>query len=543
MLFYKKILKKKDSFFKYALSIVFLTIGFGLSAQEPQLLKDIYPGTGFSNPYGYIVHNNKVYFGADDGENGWELWVSDGDETGTYMVKNINPSGFSSPTFLGVFDGRLYFNADDGTHGQELWVTDGTEGGTYMVKDINTTGVEDYYPAENPIVYNDKLYFSANDGVHGFELWVTDGTEDGTQMVKDINSGAADSNPVGFIHYNDKLYFGAGNDIHGRELWVTDGTEDGTHMIKDINSGLGDSAPSYFVKYDGKLFFRADDGFHGVELWATDGTEESTNMIKDINPGASGSLLRELRNFNNKIYFYAFDENEEVDIWTSDGTEENTQPLGVDNLNNSPQNFTQFNDKLFFVANGGGSPGGALWISDGTTEGTYAFIQEVSYPKSFVVDGNGQMMYFISNNENIWVTDGTIEGTTVIIPEGQDLPHIDPSIQTHSLTVFNNKIYYTACYFLDHGCEPYFIDSSLSLTEIETETVQYWPNPFTNELHIKANNPIEQINIYSLRGQNVKGFQLFSLSQTLNLSDLPVGIYFIEITTTTGKTVKKVVKK
>jgi hypothetical protein len=39
-----------------------------------------------------------------------------------YMVADINSSGDSSPSYLAVYDGKLYFQADDGTNGTELWV-------------------------------------------------------------------------------------------------------------------------------------------------------------------------------------------------------------------------------------------------------------------------------------------------------------------------------------------------------------------------------------------------------------------------------------
>ena len=54
------------------------------------------------------------------------------------MVKDIRtgPMG-SNPSGLVNLDGTLYFAADNGVHGMELWKSDGTSAGTSLVKDIN----------------------------------------------------------------------------------------------------------------------------------------------------------------------------------------------------------------------------------------------------------------------------------------------------------------------------------------------------------------------------------------------------------------------
>src|SRR5262245_19861264 len=91
-------------------------------------------------------------------------------------------------------NGKLYFFADDGVHGRELWSTDGTDLGTQLVKDINPgAGAANYWYATKEMArVGDHRVFAADDGVHGSELWISDGTADGTQMLKDIATGPTD---------------------------------------------------------------------------------------------------------------------------------------------------------------------------------------------------------------------------------------------------------------------------------------------------------------------------------------------------------------
>ena len=119
--------------------------------------------------------------------------VADAQPYTAEVVKDIQPgSSGSSPAYITAIGSTLYFRANDGTNGSELWKSDGTGGGTQMVKDINPSG------SSNPNDLTEvggALFFVANDGTNGFELWGSTGTGPGTGMVKDIWPGSDGSSP------------------------------------------------------------------------------------------------------------------------------------------------------------------------------------------------------------------------------------------------------------------------------------------------------------------------------------------------------------
>ena len=95
--------------------------------------------------------------------------------------------------YLTNVDGTLFFIADDGTNGYELWKSDGTEAGTVMIKDIRPGSADSLV---NYLTNADGvLYFRANDGTNGYELWKSNGTEAGTVMVQDIWPGSGSADP------------------------------------------------------------------------------------------------------------------------------------------------------------------------------------------------------------------------------------------------------------------------------------------------------------------------------------------------------------
>jgi len=384
-----------------------------------------------------------LYFAANDGVHGMELWKSDGSEAGTMLVKDIWPGGGSafpwstedtwfSQTFVNV-NGTLFFVADDGVHNYELWKSDGTPGGTVMVKDIYNSW--DQLPTGLTKV-GGNLFFAHTDGADGIELWKSNGTVAGTVMVKNINGGADSSSPQDLAIFGDRLVFTAVDSATGREPWISDGTGPGTRMLKDINP-TGSSYADHFTEVGGELFFVADDGLIGKELWKSDGTTANTVLVKDISPEGAGinwgSNPYQLTDVDGTLFFSADDaEGSQVghgdELWKSNGTEAGTV-LVKDiwpgwNMSN-PTSLNNLSGTLLFkaITPEQGTWGGELWRSDGTEPGTYMVKDTwpgenpINYwPERLMVIGNSLM--FVADNsgsgDELWRSDGTGAGTAMI---------------------------------------------------------------------------------------------------------------------------------
>ena len=252
-----------------------------------------------SDPRYMTPMNGKVYFSGYDATNGRELFETDGTMAGTTLVKDISPGSGSSYPSIGyspglgqfaVLGGKLYFGANDGTNGIQLWRSDGTAAGTTIVDDINSASVttSGQGAAVTAIAaVNGRIFFQANDGVHGAELWTSLGKASATSLVKDINLTDAGSFPTEFTGSGGVTYFQADS-----QLWKTDGTAGGTSLL---NPNI--SNPYSLVDFNGKLIFNANDGVDGSEMWQSDGTSVGTALFKDINPGAGGLWREGLHQF------------------------------------------------------------------------------------------------------------------------------------------------------------------------------------------------------------------------------------------------------
>ena len=279
---------------KYFLPIIFIILSAPfLMAQQVNLIKDINPGSEDGSPDRFIEYKGQFLFRANTEDAGAELWISDGTEAGTRLLKDINTDpnfsdGNSNPGNFIEYDGRVFFTASAPGSGTELWVTDGTEEGTELFLDIQE-GAEDGAPSDF-VVFQNQLWFTATTENEGAELWVSDGTVDGTELFFDIHPGSDAGNPnAKYVTIEGGLmFFNAQTPDEGFELWVSNGSRAGTSLLKDIYEGTQNSSPAGFTSVGNTVFFSATDSL-GRELWKTDGTPAGTQLAIDFREGEEDS--------------------------------------------------------------------------------------------------------------------------------------------------------------------------------------------------------------------------------------------------------------
>jgi ELWxxDGT repeat protein len=292
------------------------------------LVKDINPGPAGSGPVLMNGLNGLILFTATEPGTGRELYRSDGTAAGTVLLRDINPGPADSsrgsiivdppdiPT--AVVGGSLYFKADDGVNGFELWKSDGTPGGTALVKDINPGPASsmDFFTLPSMIDVNGTLFFRPNDGTHGIELWRSDGTAAGTVMVVDINPGPAGGftlTDIPMVNVNGTLFFRANNGVTGVELWRSDGTAAGTALVRDIFPGAAGSVPTVLTDVNGTLFFSAVHPAYGRELW------KAVEVVQlDIKPGEEPNSINLKSNGNIPVAVLSTPDFDATTVDTSD---------------------------------------------------------------------------------------------------------------------------------------------------------------------------------------------------------------------------------
>lgn len=285
------------------------------STQRVSMVADLSSGPQASGPIAMqIVIDNVLYFRADDGIHGYELWGYDLTTGTTQMLADINAgqnSSFPGYWLVLVHESIIYFDAGTEEYGRELWAYDIDSGAYWMVADINPDGAWGQPGDDMEVVYGDTLYFSAFNFQFGTELWAHRPANNSTWLVQDTHHGSS-ANPgyyMNFIH-NDILYFTARDMMNVHDLWAHNQSSGVTWKVASFGVAPF-THPGQNMEYlvGDTIYFDVDDEVNGRELMAYNLTTNTARIVADINPGQSSgdpgvhmSILVE-----DTIYFDAFD--------------------------------------------------------------------------------------------------------------------------------------------------------------------------------------------------------------------------------------------
>jgi ELWxxDGT repeat protein len=467
--------------------------------------------TGFKIEYGKIVDAlNKFYFVLfNDSTKSRDLWVSDGSEPNTYLVKQMSANNsFYSYSFQ-YCNGYLYFSSEvtNATNNNALWKTDGTVSGTTLVYN-DVVSNDDRY--QDLTCSNNKLYFTIyRSGNIFYELFITDGTTANTISLLN-NISASRIFEVG----NQTLFFGT-NSLLGTELYKTDGTVSGTSLVKDIITGPSSGiSGAYSIVLNNKLIFSALDPVFNIEPFVSDGTEAGTTLLKNTQDQGSGSFPSKISKIGDKLFFatnsyFSFNDSE---AWLSDGTEVGTQFLkDLRSVNGGPTQTLNIDGTNFYFK----SQGNQLFKSDGTASGTQ-FLHKYNSDGNMVYLNN--TLYFSDFTNGLGIELYKEVGGVVSLVKDINLGADDSN--PNELTILNNFVYFFATDNSATGRELWktdgttvgttlvedinegFVDSTPSGLDISTEKMIN----FNNNLYFLRTNDI-QISLYKSNG-NTGGLEI-----------------------------------
>ena len=218
---------------------------------------------------GYVPALQRLFFRADDGAHGTELWATDGSAGGAVPLGDLRPGPpGSTPRLFQEHGGELYFWAELEPQAFWLYRSDGTPGGTVAVKGP-------FSAPRQAVTLGGALYFLAYSG-HEAGLWRSDGTPTGTTLVAAFPDGSLLFAPTAA---NGRLYFSLETPDRGQELWVSDGTAAGTRRLTDFaNPEVFASGPRV-TGLGSHTVFIADQGSDLGQVWGTDGTPAGTQRL------------------------------------------------------------------------------------------------------------------------------------------------------------------------------------------------------------------------------------------------------------------------
>ena len=417
------------------------------------LVKDLNTDTLSSAPADFFDLNGTTFFTADDGVRGRELWKTDGTAGGTALVKDISPgagNAFQPNAHREIvsLDGRLFFFADDGVRGRELWSSDGTAGGTAIVADLAPGAASSW--AYDLQVLGDRVFFIGGSPGQGVGLYVSDGTAAGTRRVMQTFTSDSTHGYSRLVAWGSDVAFVAYDASPDGEVWVSDGTAANTRRLTDFATNGPDSSTEFAVLGD-SLYFGAYGPGIGGALYKIS-PAGVTSLVRDANPNGY-ERVDNLHAVNGRLYFQTFSD---TTVFGSDGTGPGTVALSP--AIERATGYLPFNGSVYFM--GATDAGWDLYKTDGTPGGTTMAVDLPGTERSgghVLLNLGGALHFFHHAGDydngtasGLYRSDGTAAGTKLV----------KAGVLPHNLPVVSRDQILFATGYAAHGLEPWSSDGT-----------------------------------------------------------------------------------
>ncbi len=463
--------------------------------------------------------DDTIFFMADNGISGYELWKTDGTTEGTRMVRSL--TGGANDTFAEEFaalNGRAWFYRP--ARG-EIWSSDGTRDGTQAFAALDEFGIG-FRDLRRLKATDNRLYFSFRDSATlKFMLASVDGTVESLRT-----HGQFDSDPLTVADTaGDRLSFVVNDFATGRqELWETLGDVSSTRLIRKLQTGVvvtqllaaedatwltarthRDGRSIHYIlrhdqptdtvalvrgnlqniyrltKFGSGIVFAAQTARRGWETWVSNGTRDGTRLVDNLIDDAVSHIPDDFVVAGDRYYF-----RQDNRVWTGTGQPGQTSELPLP-AGTRPLTLRQAGPRVVIHAQ---SPqlGHELFVTDGTASGTgllkeFAPGTASSVPSFQNLLGTvGDEFVFLasagSSPVEFWKTDGTQAGTVKIKRPRQATAASGPEL----LTSFGDSVVFSATDRV-HGREVHVTSTgragSRLLADINPGTADSDPQDFT----------------------------------------------------------------
>jgi ELWxxDGT repeat protein len=379
---------------------------------------DLDGGSGDGVTGSLVSVGTNVFFAGNNGITGWELWKKGLLGDASIVQDTIPDPPGTYPYLLAVVDGSIYYQGQFADGSFELYRSDGTDSGTGEWVDFNPLTIVSTTPhvvgslGDRPIVALQNLGAEkVNDAlgsVIATDTWewlsggVTTSSSSPTALTSDGTGG---------------LRFTASTPTLGREPYLID--DSGFRLMEDGVPGGGSLYPSKYLVVGGRTLMLAGAGSDApLEPYAWDG--EDLTQINLL--GSGDSSPTDLVQVGDLAVVRALDAGGDYVLY---GIDASTLATEILTLSPVADVLIEAGDTLFFFV--GGIFGGELWRTDGTSSGT-ALVKDTATSGVragiSLRPGSGldlPRIVFLcagSGATELWYSDGTTGGTTLIGANG-----------------------------------------------------------------------------------------------------------------------------